>query len=179
MSEALRLEGARFGRLHVIERVPLPGGVKKPSSYWRCLCDCGNSTITQGKRLTLGVTKSCGCLRIKHGMAKKRVAEYNIWLQMKGRCTNPNNPEYRNYGGRGIKVCSQWLTSFKTFLDDVGFRPAKHLTLDRKNNDGHYEPDNIRWATKSQQNFNRRKPRLLCRYSDKELLAEVQRRGLS
>lgn len=75
---------------------------------------------------------------------------------MKQRCLNPNHAAYENYGGRGITVCQQWVESFETFLADVGCKPDPDLTLDRIDNDGNYEPGNIRWATRSQQNSNQR-----------------------
>ena len=83
---------------------------------------------------------------------------YNAWVTMRQRCNNPNSVDYPNYGGRGITVCDRWNT-FRLFLEDMGERPEGH-TLDRyPDNDGNYEPSNCRWATPSQQNFNKRKPR--------------------
>lgn len=90
---------------------------------------------------------------ITHGMRRSRT--YNSWISMKTRCNNPNALKYPHYGGRGIKVCEQWQ-SFEAFYADMGERP-EGLTLDRINNDGNYEPSNCRWATASEQNFNRRK----------------------
>src|SRR6266850_3206174 len=89
----------------------------------------------------------------KHGMA--RTPEYRAWVHMKYRCTNPNAQNYHRYGGRGIQVCEQWMSSFISFLADVGHRPIKNLTLERINNDGNYEPGNVKWATQYEQTQNR------------------------
>jgi hypothetical protein len=83
--------------------------------------------------------------------------EYYAWAASIRRCHNPRNPYYRNYGGRGIQVCDRWRKSFANFLSDVGVRPSPELTLDRVNNDGNYEPGNVRWATRSEQNSNQRR----------------------
>jgi hypothetical protein len=85
--------------------------------------------------------------------------EYTLWKNIIGRCTNPNSTAWQYYGGRGIKVCDRWLKSFTDFLSDVGYRPSSDLTLDRINNNGHYEPNNVRWATRLQQIHNRRPSR--------------------
>jgi hypothetical protein len=89
-----------------------------------------------------------------HGL--RWTPEYEIWIQIKGRCLNPKNKGYKNYGGRGIKICSEWRDDFLTFLEGVGKRPHPKLTLDRRNNDGDYEPFNMRWTTKKNQSANRR-----------------------
>lgn len=89
-----------------------------------------------------------------HGLTKSR--EYRIYCLMKGRCRNPNTPGYKNYGGRGIKVCDRWINSFENFLADIGNSPSNEYSLDRINNDGNYEPGNCRWATRKQQTNNKR-----------------------
>ncbi len=87
---------------------------------------------------------------------RKRSPEYQAWKNMKQRCLNPKHPQYKHYGARGISVCARWM-SFESFLKDVGPRPSADLSLDRyPNNDGNYEPGNVRWATMSEQAFNRR-----------------------
>jgi hypothetical protein len=85
-----------------------------------------------------------------------KMPEYLAWRDMRSRCNNRNHRSYMNYGGRGIEVCSQWQFSFQQFLTDVGFRPGAKYSLDRKDNNGHYEPDNVRWSTLQEQNSNRR-----------------------
>lgn len=118
--------------------------------------------------LASGNTKSCGCLRRETtslvGLAKKThgmrdTPEYGVWANMKDRCYNPSSEDYKNYGGRGIKVCERWLNSFENFYEDMGEKPWSKLlySLDRINNDGNYEPSNCRWATVKQQVNNRRK----------------------
>ena len=93
---------------------------------------------------------------LKHGMRKS--PEYNVWANMKYRCQNERNPAYHNYGGRGICVCERWLCDdgFANFLADLGCRPTEKHSLDRINNDGNYEPGNVRWATKAVQEHNKR-----------------------
>lgn len=85
-----------------------------------------------------------------------KTVEYAAWLEMKRRCYNPKYHAFNYYGGRGIKVCERWLESFANFLEDMGYRPSPHYSLDRIDNNGDYEPANCRWATKSQQQSNRR-----------------------
>ncbi len=137
------------------------------SFSWKCRCDCGAEFTALAGNLRSGKTKSCGCLRdklakdrIQHGHARKGAisTEHKTWMAMIQRCTNPNNNRWRHYGARGISVCDRWL-KFENFLADMGLRP-KGLTLDRKNNDGNYEPGNCRWATASEQQRNKRGSRV-------------------
>jgi hypothetical protein len=153
------LRGQRFGRLLVQGYLPL---VRK---NWHCLCDCGKEIDIETNSLTSGNTKSCGCLNLdptikpsfKHGLYK--TAEYAAFAAMKERCTSPSCASYEDYGGRGIKVCEEWLGEggFQKFIAHIGMKPSPELSLDRINNDGNYEPGNVRWATHQQQVLNRRK----------------------
>lgn len=93
-------------------------------------------------------------------VAGAKTPEYNAWLNMKMRCTNPSHPSYSRYGGRGITVCQRWLNSFDDFLSDVGHRPSPELSLDRVDNDKGYEPDNVRWSTITTQQRNSRVAKL-------------------
>lgn len=95
---------------------------------------------------------------------RSKLPEYRTWVSMKQRCQNPRNARYPRYGGRGITVCPVWSEDFTAFLADVGPRPAKHFQLDRINNDGNYEPGNVRWATPQQQAYNRRTNRVKDAY---------------
>lgn len=126
----------------------------KKRIHFICECECGTSSTIQASNLLAGHSKSCKyCAPTKHGYLK--TPTYRAWNGARNRCNNPNNKDYDNYGGRGIRMCERW-SLFQNFLADMGEAPEK-LSLDRINNDGNYEPGNCRWATKSQQNFNQRK----------------------
>lgn len=136
-----------------------------PGSRWRVRCDCGTEKVLPGTHARR--TKSCGCLsrdilllrNHRHGEAgrKGRTAEYQTWQGIIKRCTDPGSDSWEYYGGRGISVCDRWRASFPAFLSDVGRRPSPQHSLDRyPNNDGNYEPGNVRWATRSEQMQNTR-----------------------
>ena len=159
-NRAKDLEGMRFGRLLVIAYAG-----PKPSK-WLCRCDCGNEVVLKIGAFSQG-TQSCGCLQREsaaqinrtHGLAK--TPEHVVWCSMNERCTNTNHNRYHRYGGRGITVCDRWRNSFEAFLEDMGPKPSPRHTIERIDNDGHYEPGNVRWATKKEQARNRRTTRLL------------------
>lgn len=148
------LSGQKFGRLTALYKLH---NYHKKGTYWLCICECGNFAEVFASHLTSLHTKSCGCLHgEKHGDSHTRL--HNTWEHMRGRCYNPNNPKYKNYGGRGIKICDEWYNSYLAFKDwaiNNGYDDT--LTIDRINNDGNYEPNNCRWATIKQQNNNQRK----------------------
>ena len=162
----LDLTGVRFGRLVVVGVGEPHISPSRKQVTWVCRCDCGNIVTVQRGSLRAGNTASCGCLYTDAG-AKRRTSryenrsEYVTWGLMKSRCTNPNNPEWKNYGARGISVCPQWGKSFSVFLADMGKKPSPSHSIDRIDVDGDYEPDNCRWATTYEQARNRRNNRII------------------
>lgn len=160
-SHAFRdLTGQRFERLVAIRCVTQPAETLVPR--WLCRCDCGNETVVRSSNLVHDITKSCGCLRREnpakykttHGATGTR--ELSIYRHIIRRCHDPKSRGYAAYGSVGIKVCQRWRDSFPDFLADVGPCPSDQHSLDRfPNQQGDYEPDNVRWATAAEQNRNK------------------------
>lgn len=163
----VNLIGRKFGRLEVTSFA----GTQNKHRYWNCVCECGGIKTIEGGSLKYGETTSCGCFNRErlaiskktHGatIGGKRLAEYNIWAAMKRRCYNKNVKDYHRYGGRGIKVCDEWM-SFKNFYADMGARPSPKHSIDRyPDKDGDYKKSNCRWATLIEQANNTRRNRMI------------------
>jgi len=176
------LVGRRYGRLLVLARAPDKAAGSGNRSMFDCQCDCGNRKTILGSSMAYGATRSCGCLslRRKHGESGtgKETPEYRSWSSMMSRCNNQNHDSWKDYGGRGIRVCKRWRV-YANFLADMGRRPTPQHTIDRRNVNGNYTPSNCRWATKSEQARNRR-PILVRRiehFTTEQLEAELARRA--
>lgn len=162
MFKLIDLVGQEFGRLIILKRI-------KNSKYtsWECRCICGNIIIATTNSLRSKKVQSCGCLRkevtIKrmttHGMS--RTSEYKSWTHMISRCHNPTDQDFKNYGDRGIKVCKEWRESFLAFYRYIGDRPSPKHSIDRIDNNGNYQPGNVRWANKKVQANNSRHNHLI------------------
>lgn len=181
MSKLIDLTGKSFGRLTVIERAGThisPYGTKIP--LWRCICDCPKKTvcIVRGEDLRKGRTHSCGCIlseflikrNAKHNKSGTHL--YNVWVNMKQRCYNPKDQAYKHYGGRGITICPEWMdkeNGFINFYNDVSKLPHfddNGYSLDRIDNNGNYEINNVRWSTSEEQANNKRN-NILITYNGK------------
>ena len=149
----------KYGKLTFLENA---GVDKHQKRLWKVLCDCGEEKIVSANQVKSGKTKSCGCLRKlgngrKHG--KRHHPLYSTWCNIKARCFNENHPAYKNYGARGITMCSRWANDFSLFLEDVGEKPQESFSLDRVDNNGNYAPGNVRWTDRVTQ---RRNSRAIC-----------------
>lgn len=135
-------------------------------------CNCGRVLLIPVRQAKYKPNQKCnGCKLITHGMWKS--PEYSAWEAMIQRCTNPKATKFENYGGRGISVCERWLNSFSAFHEDVGNRPSDKHSIDRIDNDGNYEPGNVRWATAKEQCRNVRKNLIYEFQGQQRTLAEI------
>jgi len=173
------LGGQRFGRLIALYDT---GERKNKRVVWRCRCDCGNEVDVMSGNLIFGRTTSCGCYQRErvveanatHGMARhgEQHPVYRAWIAMLKRCEDLNDPAYKNYGARGIKVCDTWHDA-QVFIDwALANDWQKGLSLDRIDNDGNYEPGNCRWTTVKVQARNRRNNHLITFNGKTQCLAE-------
>lgn len=157
MPSTIDITGMVFGRLTAKSLTQSDGKQR----YWVCMCACGATVKIRAASLKNGHSKSCGCLHKekssrqlwKHGASSpgRRSPEYGVWASMNSRCADPSNARFERYGGRGITVCERWRHDYAAFLADMGPRPSKGHSIDRIDNDGIYEPGNVRWATAAQQ----------------------------
>jgi hypothetical protein len=149
--------GQKFWRLTLLEEFK-----RGPQIYWRCRCDCGNEVVTRRRSVRSARAKSCGCLHsetvarnnYRHGRARDYL--YVCWHSMQQRCNNPKSQSYYLYGARGISICERWMM-FQNFAADMGERPTPRHSLDRKDSEKGYSPENCRWATPKEQQQNTRR----------------------
>lgn len=176
------LIGRVFGRGTVFAECARDVSPKgRRESRWQLLCVCGEIYDVRRSNLVSGATLSCGCLlreritesRYVHG--RVGTPEYIVWAGMVARCTYAKHKAYRQYGGRGICVCDEWRDSFAAFFRDMGERPTAKHSLERINNNGNYEPGNVRWATRQEQNNNRSNNHVLEYGGERKTLANWAR----
>lgn len=167
--------GMKFGRLTTLR---MSGRNSSGNMEWDCLCECGTETTVVGSKLINSHTRSCGCLSVEKTITRSSThhqfgsEEYSIWGKMIQRCRNPKSTSFKDYGGRGIRVCERW-EKFENFLADIGKRPSPNHSLDRfPNQNGNYEPGNVRWATDLEQGRNRRNNRILLHENRAQCLSE-------
>jgi hypothetical protein len=175
--------GNRYGKMVAIKLI----GYSGRRAIWLCRCDCGNEKLVSADNLIQGHTKSCGCWKkeiiiqrnkdnTKHGLSA--LPEYNILRGIIGRCNNSNYKNFKDYGGRGIKVFQGWLDpeyGTLAFLQCVGPRPSPLYSIDRIDVNGNYEPGNVRWATDKEQANNKRRKRIE-EFTDADIKKEFYRR---
>lgn len=172
-SDCVDITGRRFGMLTAVEEA---GRTPSLAPVWWCICDCGTRKQIIKTSLVGGKATSCGCefkkrmsVRVTtHGLSRSKT--YKLWQSMVDRCKNPLNKAYKNYGGRGIRVCDRWL-KFEGFYSDMGDRPDG-LTLERVDNDGDYCLENCRWASYKEQLRNTRRNRFIEYSGESRCIAE-------
>lgn len=162
----LAIIGQRFHRLIVVADAGVRG--RNRHRYLECRCDCGNTSTVRMDGLKANRVWSCGCYqlerfkthphRLKHGHARQSGVspEYKAWQAMKKRCFCVSSDDYLDYGARGITVAPEWIDDFEAFFEHVGRKPSAKHSIDRINNNGNYEPGNVKWSTNIEQANNRR-----------------------
>lgn len=174
--------GKKFGKLTVLAK-----SSEKKGRGILCRCECGNQTVVFDSNLKSGHTKSCGCLarELQTTHDQSSTSEYKTWMNIKSRCYTEKAPYFNFYGGRGIRVCNRWLhgedgkIGFECFFSDMGPRPSKKHSIERRDVNGHYEPSNCEWATQKVQCRNTRANRIVDYKGKKQTLVEaVESSGL-
>lgn len=165
------LVGWKFGRLEV----KAPAISDMSDSKWVCVCRCGKEIIASYDDLFSHRVRSCGTMCERHG--KSGTPEYRVWQGILQRCCNPNEPNFKHYGARGIQVCDRWFESFESFYEDMGPRPGPKYTINRRNNDGDYTPENCHWATHGEQLQNTSRNQHIDLDGETLVLAELARRA--
>lgn len=153
MSHLKDLTGRVFGKLTVIKRAR---NHRHDKTAWLCHCECGTKKSIVSYTLLNGDSRSCGCMQTRWSHRLSDTPEYFVWASMVQRCHNENDQFYHKYGGAGITVYKKWRKDFAAFIAHMGMRPSRLHSIDRINNDGNYCPGNVRWATRKQQQRNRR-----------------------
>jgi hypothetical protein len=164
MPKIVDLTGQVFGRLTVLHQSDPGAGGKR----WVCKCACGGIAVAYSCNLQSGATKSCGCIRRRHGMGGTKL--HQVWRTMLDRCNNPNANQYADYGGRGIKVCQEWC-EFTQFFEDMG-HPPQGGTLDRVDNNKGYDKENCKWSTRQEQARNKRNNRMITAFGKTQTVTE-------
>jgi hypothetical protein len=161
-------EGIRRGTLTIMRR-------STDRRFWVAKCDCGAIVEVLSSKINEGNRKSCSvaCPIRESKRARLNTPTFLSWRGIFARCENPNATGYRNYGGRGIRVCDRWR-DFEDFVADVGERPSMGHSLDRIDVNGHYEPGNCRWATHTDQARNRRNALAISRDQANEIIGRME-----
>ncbi len=181
MGGVLIKPGERFGSLTAVELLYKLSSSGRKRAHWKCRCDCGGDTEVDSGNLRNGNTKWCGACSSrsksarfkKHGLSRSQI--YNVWSHIKGRVLNPENPRFRDYGGRGIDMSPQWSSSFEAFLADMGEPPTPDQQIERVDNDQGYWPGNCVWASRVEQGQNKRNNRVLQARGKQLTLSEWSR----
>lgn len=180
MKKAEDLSGHKFGRWTVLRLHHIKiNKNNKRTRYWLCECECGNKKVVNATHLKNGTSLSCGCYakemskkrQITHGLSKTRI--YKIWISIKKRCYNEKTIRFENYGGRGIKVCQEWLDDFINFYNwAVNNGYQENLSIDRIDVNGNYEPSNCKWSNAKCQARNRRNNHFITYNGETHCIAE-------